>query len=212
MSLGMHRATITPMAPAPYLETIPVPGSVRFPIELEPPAGFRPEAPETWPRVEGRLEWVEGRLLYMPPCGDVQQVVAVSVVVVVGVWARQHPEFVVGGNEAGMLLAGDVRGAEAAVWRRADRGPLTGGYVRVPPLLAVEVAGREEGERELRAKARWYLRHGTGLLWLVLPKSREVVVIAPDRERRYGAGERLAAEATLPDLQPEVDEFFFQLD
>jgi len=114
----MHRATIDPMRAELYPETIPVPGSVRFPIELEPPAGFRPEEPETWPRVEGRLEWVEGRLLYMPPCGDVQQLVAASAVGILVPWGRERPGFVVGGNEAGMLLAGDVRGAEAAVWRR----------------------------------------------------------------------------------------------
>src|SRR5439155_1090581 len=51
-------------------ETIPVPGTVRFPVELTPPEGFDPARLETWPRVEGRLEWVGGRLLYMPPGAD----------------------------------------------------------------------------------------------------------------------------------------------
>ena len=141
----MQRATIPSMPMAPEPETIAVPTSVRFPVELAPPPGFRPEDPATWPRVEGRLEFVDARLLYMPPCGDVQQRVAVSAVVIVGVWGEAHSEFVVGGNEAGMMFGPDVRGAEAAVWRRETLGPLTGGYVRVPPLLAVEVAGREEG-------------------------------------------------------------------
>ena len=45
-------------------DSIPVPATVRFPVELEPPDGFDPTRLETWPRVEGRLEWVEGRLLY----------------------------------------------------------------------------------------------------------------------------------------------------
>src|SRR5438128_9527336 len=36
---------------------------------LGPPEGFRPEEPASWPRIDGRLEWVGGRLLYMPPCG-----------------------------------------------------------------------------------------------------------------------------------------------
>jgi len=50
--------------PAPQAldeDTIPVPRSVRFPVELVPPDGFDPERLETWPRVDGRLEWVEGR-------------------------------------------------------------------------------------------------------------------------------------------------------
>jgi len=208
----MRRATIEPMPVDLHPETIRVPDSVRFPIELEPPEGFRADDPGTWPRVEGRLEWVQGRLLYMPPCGHVQGVVAVSGVVVLGTWARAHREFVVGGNEAGMLLGHDVRGAEAGVWRRDDPGRLTGGSMRVPPILAVEVAGREEGERELRTKARWYLEHGVQVMWLVLPKTREVVVMRADGEERYGLGDRLAADVRLPGLEPAVSEFFDQLD
>ena len=195
-----------------YPETIRVPASVRFPIDLEPPEGFRVDDPATWPRVVGRLEWVGGRLLYVPPCGHVQAAVAVSGVLVLGTWARAHREFVVGGNEAGMLLRGDARGAEAGVWRRDTPGRLTGGFMRVPPILVVEVAGREEGEPELRAKARWYLEHGVEIVWLALPTTREIVVMRADGEARYGLGHRLAADARLPGLEPAVSEFFDQLD
>src|SRR5436309_15130717 len=97
-------------------ETFPVPGSVRFPVELTPPDGFYPERLETWPRVEGRLEWVAGRLLYMPPCGDLQQLTTTDLVRTLANWALSRPDFAVGTNEAGMLLGGDVRGAEATVW------------------------------------------------------------------------------------------------
>src|SRR5207244_12883275 len=54
-------------------ETIPVPGSVRFPVELTPPDGFDPARLETWPRAEGRLERVDGRLLYIAPAWAVAQ-------------------------------------------------------------------------------------------------------------------------------------------
>ena len=49
-----------------------LPGTVRYPVELVPPEGFDPARVETWPRIDGRIEWVEGRLLYMPPCGERQ--------------------------------------------------------------------------------------------------------------------------------------------
>ena len=65
-------------------ESIPVPGSVRFPVELTPPEGFDPARLETWPRVEGRLEWVEGRLLYMPPCGGLQYFTVGDLVLTLG--------------------------------------------------------------------------------------------------------------------------------
>src|SRR5439155_903143 len=50
-----RRASIPHMPAEPYPETIPVPASVRFPVEVEPPEGFRPEDPESWPRIDGRL-------------------------------------------------------------------------------------------------------------------------------------------------------------
>ncbi len=183
---------------------------LRFPVELRP-AGFRADEPATWPDVEGRLEWVEGRLLYMPPCADVQQDVVVDVVHVLRTWSEEHVDLVVGANEAGMKLGDDVRAADAAVWRRADVGPSVGRVRHVPPLLAVEVAGQDEDERTLRAKADWYLGHGTGVVWLVLPETREVVVVTREAEARFGLGQSIAADSRLPGLVPTVDRFFAQL-
>jgi Uma2 family endonuclease len=187
-------------------------GRVRFPVELHAPPGFRPDSPETWPRVEGRLEYVGGRLLYMPPCGDIQQDVTVDTVYVLRAWAEEHPDFVVGTNEAGMKLGEDVRGADAAVWRRGDLGGHTGGYRRIPPVLAVEVAGLDEGEHELRAKAAWYLAHGVAAVWLVFPEAHEVLALTASGETRHGRGAVLAVVPALPDLSVNVDRLFAQIE
>lgn len=148
----------------------------------------------------------------MPPCGDTQQFVAADTVFVLRAWAEAHSDFVVGGNEAGLLFAtGDIRAAEAAVWRRADLGPRTGGFQRVPPLLAVEVAGQDDSESELKEKALWYLARGVRAVWLVLPETREVLVMRPGVESRHRSGESLPSHPDLPHLQPEVAAFFRQL-
>jgi Uma2 family endonuclease len=190
-------------------ETFQVPASVRFPVELTPPEGFDPARVETWPAVDGRLEWVAGRLLYMPLCGDWQQDTVADLVHMLVGWVRSHPDFVVGTSDAGVHIGDDTRGADAAISRRADLGPRTGGFRTVPPLLAVEVAGRDE--RELRDKAGWYFRAGVPLVWIVLPESREVVVLTHEGARRYGIGDRLPPDARLPELAPAVDEFFVQV-
>ena len=148
----------------------------------------------------------------MPPCGGIQQGVSVSVVGILDRWQEEHPDFFVGGNEAGMILGADVRGAEGAVWPREAVLPLTGRYIRVPPILAVEVGGREEGEPELRAKAQWYLGHGVAVVWLVLPKTRDVVVVTASGETRHAVGDRLPPHPALPGLAPSVERFFRQLD
>ncbi|MCI0570198.1 MAG: Uma2 family endonuclease [Myxococcaceae bacterium] len=183
----------------------------RFPVELVPPRGFRPHRLETWPRMDGRMEWVGGRLLYMPPTGESQAGTVSDVNLVVGLWGRKHPEVFVGTNEPGMLLGEDVRAADVAVWKRSDtRG---GGHqlLRRPPILAVEVAGRDESEAALTAKARWYLRNGVQVVWLVLPDSQEVVVMRPRRSSRHRVGEVVPAHPALPGLTPAVAEFFRQM-
>lgn len=186
--------------------------AVTLPLPLRPPEGFDPERPETWPRVEGQLEYVEGRLLFLPPSGDEQQDTCVDVVTVLNVWRRAHPAFRVGGNEAGMRLGDDSRGADAAVWRAADLGDYHGGYRRVPPVLAVEVAGKWDTEEQLRAKAEWYLAKGVEVVWLVFPRLRRVVVLKPGDEATVEAGDRLPGHPSLPDLAPMAGELFEQLD
>jgi hypothetical protein len=57
--------------------------------------------------------------------------------------------------------------SDAAVWSRADLGAYEGGLRRVAPVLAVEVAGADEGDSEkaLREKADWYLGGGIAVVW-----------------------------------------------
>jgi Uma2 family endonuclease len=161
--------------------------------------------------VAGRLEVVDGRLWLMPPCGDEQQDVVASLVGVLEPWSADHVGFVVGANEAGMILEGEIRGADAAVWRRGDAEPRTGGYRRKAPILAVEVGGRGEDEAALRGKAEWYLSRGVSVVWNVLPSTREIVVIDVHGETRHGVGSELPSRPELPDLRVTVDRVFRQL-
>lgn len=193
-------------------EVVIVPRSaVRFPLELPLPEGFSVEVAESWPLVEGDLEFVDGRLYFMPPSADRQQDTCADVITVLGLWRREHAEFVVAGNEAGMLLGGDARGADAAVWRRADLGGYQGKYRRVPPVLAVEVEGEVEDAASLTNKSAWYLAHGVSVVWLLFPASRQVVVVTSEGRAEYGVGDKLAAHEALPGLMPLVDELFAQL-
>jgi len=194
-----------------YDEVVTLPRAVRFPVELIPPERFDAERVDTWPTVTGRLEYIDGRLLYMPPCGDVQQFTVTDIVITLGAWVRSHQEFRLGTNEAGMRLRGATRAADAAVWRRADLGEPRGGLPRVPPVLAVEVAGEDETEATLREKAEWYRSAGVEIVWLVIPESRDVVVIDQRGERRCKPGETLPPQPSLPDLVVRVDDLFVQL-
>lgn len=199
-------------AAARYDETITLPRAVRFPIELIPPAGFDPARLETWPRIDGRLEVIDDRLLYMPPCADEQQETVTDVVIALGGWVRAHRELVLGTNDAGMRLGGATRAADAAIWRRADVGATTGALRRHPPVLAVEVAGVDESESALRDKAAWYLGVGVAAVWIVLPRTREVVSVTAQGETRARGDEVIASVDALEGLAVPASALFVQLD
>ena len=179
---------------------------VKFPMAFEPGRGFSPSKPDRWPRLPGRLEFYEGRLHFMPPCGAQQAAIAANIVFLLVGWARAHAGFEVGTNEAGMLLGGAVRAADAAVWRASSRRR-SGGFHRRPPLLAVEVSGEDEAEDTLMDKARWYLEHGVETVWLVLPEDRQVVVVSASGRKRVTAG-RLPAPGGMKDFLPAISDVF----
>src|SRR5262249_26787795 len=158
------------------------------------------------PAVDGALELVDGKLYYMPPSADRQQDTSADVVTALGIWRRAHRDFVIAGNEAGMILGGETRGADAAIWRSADLEGYAGEYRRVAPVLAVEVQGELEDEPMLREKARWYLARGVEVVWLLFPSERRVLVLEPGGERSATVGERLPSHPSLPALAPLVAE------
>jgi Uma2 family endonuclease len=188
-----------------------VPPETEFPVAVRPPPGFDPDDLTTWPRDPGRFEYVDGRLLYLPPCGEIQGGTVGDVYFILRRWQEQHLDFVVRTNEIGVSFGRDKRGIDVAVWRRSDVGTPSWGFAQVPPLLAVEVAGQDDREPYLRDKAAWYLARGVTLVWLVLPASREVVVLAAGQETRHGIGQELGSHDALPGLEPAVADFFRQL-
>ena len=181
--------------------------AVHFPLVLPVPDGFVVAHPGAWPPVVGRLEYVGGRLQYMPPCGKNQQRVAVDVATELNIWRRAHPDFIVGGNEAGMLLDGEVRGADAAIWRSGEAA--NNEFARTPPILAVEICGEDEPLDALLPKAAWYLDHGVEVVWIVVPETRRVHVATATGT--IEVDERIPEWPSLPGLAPLAADFFRQL-
>jgi Uma2 family endonuclease len=135
--------------------------------------------------------------------------VAASVSWVLVDWARKTPGFDVGGNEAGVILDGEVRGLDGGIWRTSAK-KRSNRFRKTAPVLAVEVQGEEDTLDALREKAAWYLAHGTATVWLVLPGVNVVLVVTEAGEKRIREKDRLPEPAGLPGLNPPAADIFWR--
>jgi Uma2 family endonuclease len=93
---------------------------------------------------------------------------------------------------------------------RSDVGPPTGRFRRVPPVLAVEVAGVDDTVGFLTEKSRWYLDHGVEVVWLLIPASRSIRVLTPSGVVEV-VSDRVPGHPSLPGLEAPVEDLFRQL-
>ncbi|MBW4438075.1 MAG: Uma2 family endonuclease [Pleurocapsa minor GSE-CHR-MK-17-07R] len=84
-----------------------------------------------------------------------------------------------------------------------ERGPV----MRMPDL-AVEVKSPDDRMKELRRKADYYLAHGTGIVWLVIPEKRLVTVLTADDEVFMTATDTLTGDPLLPGFTLPVADIF----
>ena len=156
---------------------------------------------------------VRGEVIETMPPGGLHGVLALEVSVRLHQWARNGPGGFVG-VESGFVLArkpDTVRGPDV-FYVGPDKAPDAGApeaFWAVAPDLAVEVVSPSEKADDVREKVRDYLAAGTRLVWVVYPRTREVVVHTPDGlSRAYGEGDRLETFDALPGFTCAVAELF----
>lgn len=86
-------------------------------------------------------------------------------------------------------------------------------YLSTAPDLAVEILSRGQPDERFEKKIAFYLQHGVRLVWIVDPRARTVVVLAPGREpRTLTAGDTLDGGDVLPGFSVSVADIFAQLE
>jgi len=131
-------------------------------------------------------------------------------------WAKNGPHGC-SGVESGFVLAQSpdtVRGPDV-FYIRSDRIPPTGipeGFWTIHPDLAVEVVSPNETAEDEREKVRDYLAAGTPLVWVIYPRTQEVVAHTPDGlARTYARDGILDAPLVLPGFSCAVSALFEDL-
>ena len=158
-----------------------------------------------------RRELVRGEVIESMPPGGRHGGIAAILAMLLRLWVRQSAGGYVG-VEAGFVLARDpdtVRGPHIS-YVRADRIPPSGppdSYGEVAPDLAVEIVSPNETADEVREKVRDFLAAGTPLVWVIYPRSQEVIAHTPDGlARTFSAGETIEHSAILPGFSCPVAE------
>lgn len=121
------------------------------------------------------------------------------------------------GAETGFLMAQEppqMRAADVAFVPKARLKEMRADqWMPFPPDLAVEVVSEYDKARDIRSKARAYMDHGTRLLWIVYPDTREVEVWQPDQTMRLlTASDTLDGADVLPGFSLPLATLFSALD
>lgn len=83
------------------------------------------------------------------------------------------------------------------------RGPAPG-----MPDLAIEIKSPDDSLKEMFETAQYYLAHGAGLVWLVHPEKRLVIVITLHTTDILTEGDMLDGGEVLPGFQLSVRQIF----
>ena len=156
---------------------------------------------------------VRGEVYETMPPGGRHGLIAAILSMLLRLWAKNASQGCVG-VESGFLLTRNpdtIRGPDV-FFIRADRIPSTGipeGFWTIHPDLAVEVVSPNETAEDVRENVRDYLAAGTPLVWVVYPRTREVVAHTPDGlAQTYDQDAILTAPTILPGFTCAVNSLF----
>lgn len=160
-----------------------------------------------------RRELVRGEIIELMPPGGRHGGIAALLAMLLRLWVQRTGGGYVGG-EAGFVVDHDpdtVRGPDVS-YVQAERIPATGvpeGFWNLAPDLAVEIVSPNETADEVRAKVHDLLAAGTPLVWVIYPRTQEVVAHTRDGlARTYGATDTLENMDVLPGFSCAVAELF----
>ncbi len=200
------------------------------PNPIAPWAEIVPDAPYPmtiqdlldWPDDEGyRYELVDGVLVRVAGSGDKATRLGLDIAAELRAYARPRRLGRATGADGVYKFPGAETGLipDAGYYTAARRALIVDESKPLPfaPDLAVEVASPSQDGDDMAAKARVYLRGGTGLVWIVWPMRRRIDVWRPDTLDRpaatLGVGDLLDGEDVVPGFAyPVADVFADPLD
>lgn len=163
---------------------------------------------------EGKSELVRGEVRMTPPPGAAHGRAATNLVILLGMYVRQHSIGMVFGDSVGYKLSQfphTVRVPDAS-FVRGDRLPpdlLGTRLFEFAPDLAIEVLSPSERASELEEKLHDYTIAGTALIWVADPVRRTMMVVSADAPVRWlSEGDTLEGGTAIPGFSCPLGEVF----
>lgn len=115
-------------------------------------------------------------------------------------------------NDTGFVTGRDpdsVRGPDIAFWSREKLPEIPDGYIDVAADILVEVVSPADRYARIQQKVNEYLEKGVGLIWVVDPEDRSVVVFRNGQKPRVlSENESLTGEDVLPGFTCRIADLF----
>ncbi len=146
-----------------------------------------------------RMELVDGNIIVMSPSGYESEEIGTEFAALLRNWVRPRKLGRITGSSAGFkisetnLLAPDVSFVKAERLKES-----TEDYAELVPDLVVEVKSKTDSTNKLREKIKEYIKLGSQIGILIIPKTKTVEVYRAGSEEILGDSDVL----TLPDLFP----------
>jgi Uma2 family endonuclease len=158
-----------------------------------------------------RLELVRGMVVREPGPGELHGAADINLATALHLYVRERRLGRVLSNVGFVLYEspGTVRFPDTAFVKRErlHRDPQQG-VLRMAPDLAIEVLSPSNRAREIREKVADYLDTGSGMVWVVDPMKRIVVVHEPGQATVLTARDTLRGEDVIPGWSMPVAEVF----
>lgn len=161
------------------------------------------------------VELIEGEIREMAPTGEEHGVIAGNIFGYLWQFVHQHQLGRVTAAETGYIVHQNPNGRDTVLapdvaFTSQDRLPqdISSKFAPYAPDLVVEVVSPSDRADDIQEKVGKYLQYGTQLVWVIYPKTKEIVVHQENSSITLTLEDNLTAEPILQNFDLSLADIF----
>jgi len=150
------------------------------------------------PKTPGKQELIDGELITLPPSKHSHDVLAEKIASLLRLALPAGRVWIESGYQLAprQWLQPDV----SVTWPDQK---IENDYKQGGPMIAVKIGSGANTDEQMERKRLEYLKHGTGEVWIVYPKTRTMLVCSSERTGHVQASETYRCNLIPVDVTPE---------